>query len=320
MIRDKIINILIEKEGHMIGGIVFLPYCYAMWDCMKSVYEGCLDRNIPCAVMPIPYFTLKDGKIDEWRFEYDSFVDEVAEEDLLDFNKFDELDFSHVVIHNPYDDENSLTTVHPFFYSDVLKEKGKKIIYIPYWIPTGGVTSESMRLRKGVKNADYIFVNSKEEKEEFLKTWNKYGIDMTDRCFATGSPKIDALEEKKEIPFDWRSRICRRVTLVCNSIIPFMQDPVGKINKYRDIVWNELANGRMVIFRPHPLMDETISTRLPQIKDSWYELLDWIANDCIIDDCYDLATDISCSDFMYSDGSSVIEVWKETGKPYEVIK
>ena len=320
MIRDKILDLLISKEGHMIQGIVFLPYCYAMWDCMKSVFEGCLERGIPCAVMPIPYFSLKDGKIDEWHYEFDAFEGEIDEEDLLDFNKFDELDFSHVVIHNPYDDRNTLTTIHPFFYSDVLKEKGKKIIFIPYGIPYGGVSCDEMRLQKGALNADYIFVNGEKELAGMINAFKKIGVDISDRCFATGSPKLDALTDNREMPFDWKSKICKRVTLVCNSLIAFMNNPQKKLEQYKEVVWNQLANGRMVIFRPHPLMNETIRTRLPQYYDEWYELLDWIAQDCIIDDYYALATDIQFSDQLISDPSSVVEIWKETGKPYEVLE
>lgn len=319
MIGEDILNIVIEKEGRMIDGIMFMPYCYAMWDCMKSVFEACLKKNISCGVMPIPYFSLKDGQIDEWHYEYDMFENDVDENDLYDFNRFDELPISHVVIHNPYDNGNILTTIHPFFYSDVLKEKGKKIIFIPYGIPFGGVSNDLMRLTKGAMNADYIFVNGKEEQQGMIETFKKHKIDISNKCFATGSPKIDALSEDREMPLEWKLRICRKVTLVCNSLVAFMNNPQGKLEKYREVVWNQLANGHMVIFRPHPLMTETIRTRLPEYLDSWYELLDWISNDCIIDDCHDLATDIKFSDYMISDPSSVVEIWKETEKPFEVM-
>lgn len=321
MISDEVVNILLSKEGMMIDGIVFLPYCYAMWDCMKSVFETCLKRNIPCGVMPIPYFTLKDGRIDQWHYEYDLFKDEIEEEDLLDFNRFDELDFSYVVIHNPYDDGNILTTVHPFFYSSVLKEKRKKIIFIPYGIPNNGVSNDLMRLTKGALNSDYIFVNGEEERLGMIESFKKIGVDMTDRCYATGSPKLDSLFEKKEMPREWKTKVYRRITLVCNSLVPFMKNPEGKLSQYRKMILKEMADGKVVIFRPHPLMDETIRTQIPELYDAWQTFNELIAkNDrCILDTDSDLATAIQFSDYLISDPSSVVQMWMATGKPFEVM-
>lgn len=323
-IGDKIIEFLIRENGNTKFRIAFLPYCFEMWDCMESVYVSANNHGLETGVFPIPYFTLKDGHIDEWVNEHWKFEGEVDKEDLYDFNKYFEVmnDIDYVVIHNPYDDMNNLTTVHPFFYSNVLKEQGKKIIFIPYGIPNGGVSNDAMRLQKGAYNADYIFVNGEEERKAFIETFKKVGVDMTKRCYNFGSPKLDAIYKEYKMPLSWRKKIYKKVTLVCTSLIIFMRDdPAKRIQKYRQIVENELNKGNMVIFRPHPLMDDMIKTKFDEgIYDSWRELLIYVDEKAILDLNNELGMSMQFSDYLISDPSSIIEMWKETGKKYEVIE
>lgn len=318
MIGDNIINFLLEKNGKMAMNIAFLPYCYQMWDCMESVYESAIKKGIGVGVFPIPYFTLKDGKIDEWHNEHELFEGTIDKEDLYDFNDFLKCyrDIDYVIIHNAYDDGNNLTTVNPLFYTDKLKGMGVKIVFIPYGIFLGG----KMTRQKGILNCDYIIVNDDAERETFLESWKEIDVDMSDRCFAFGSPKFDTLIKNNEMPRAWKRKIAKTVILVCTSLVPFLNNPKGKLEQYRDVVWNELANGHMVIFRPHPLMDSLIKTRFSKLYDEWTELLEWIGNDCIVDNETDLATEIQYSDRLISDASSVVELWKATGKPYKVLE
>lgn len=315
-IGEKIVEFLRQTNGNMGMNILFMPYNYAMWDCMASVYKACKDNGVGCGVMPIPYFTLKDGATDEWHYEFEYFENEIDEEDLYDFNDFDKLPCDYVVIHNQYDDANNLTTIHPFFYSDVLKAKGKKIIFIPYGIWQGG----QMAVTKGIANADYVFVNTFNERDTLIEAYKQYGFDMTGKVIASGSPKLDLIFEKHEMPFHWKRKIIKTVILICTSITPFLKDPKGKLEQYRDAIWNELANGHAIIFRPHPLMDATVKNKRPEYYNDWLELLEWINNDCIVDNETDLATEIEYSDRLISDESSVVELWRATGKPYKVLE
>ena len=321
MIGDKIINFLLEKNGNMAMNIAFLPYCFKMWDCMASVYESANKRGIGTAVFPIPYFSLKDGHIDEWHNEHELFESVVDEEDLYDFNEFFKVykDIDFVVIHNTYDDGNNLTTVNPLFYTDKLKAMGVKLVFIPYGIPYGGVSNDVMRLTKGAINCDYIFVNSEEERVGFIESWKKVGIDMTDRCFCFGSPKLDGLRKEYDMPFAWKNKVMRPITLICTSIMPFVSDPERKFKQYKDTFWGELAKGRMVIFRPHPLMEETIKARCSYLLDEWLRFLELVDEKAILDTDHELTESMFFANYLISDPSSVVEVWKETGNPYGVM-
>ena len=321
MVGEKIVDFLINKNGGLKLNLAFIPYCFKMWDSMSSVYESANKRGLGTAVFPIPYFSLKDGKIDEWHHDYLSFTNVVDEDDLYDFNDFYKLsnEIDYVIIHNAYDDGNTLTTIHPFFYSDMLKAFGLKIIFIPYGIPYGGVSYDLMRLQKGALNADYIFVNCKEEREGFIESWKKVGVDMTDRCLAFGSPKTDGLFKEYKMPPEWQIKILRPVTMICTSILPFMKDPERKLKEYRWHIENELSKGNMVIFRPHPLMDETVKQRCPELWNDWIGLLEFADENAIDDYGHELTESMYFSQKLISDVSSVIEIWKLTGKQLEIM-
>ena len=81
-----------------------------------------------------------------------------------------------------------------------------------------------------------------------------------------------------------------------------------------------LECGNMVIFRPHPLMEETIKDRCPELLNKWEELIDFAEEYAIVDHDHELAESMYFANYMISDPSSVIEIWKETGKPYEVLE
>ena len=177
-----------------------------------------------------------------------------------------------------------------------------------------------MALQKGIANCDYIFVKDEAERETFIRAWKEVGIDMKDRCFALGTPKFDALQKQYDMPFEWKQKVYRPITLICNSIIPFWNDPQGKIKQYKKKITELLECGNMVIFRPHPLMEETVKTKCPEMLDKWNSLLEYAEEYAIVDHDHELAESMYFANYMISDPSSVVEIWKETGKPYEVLE
>ena len=56
--------------------------------------------------------------------------------------RYEEYDFEKrrpdmIFIHNPYDEYNYVTSVHPFFYSQSLKQFTDLLVYIPYYSTSG---------------------------------------------------------------------------------------------------------------------------------------------------------------------------------------
>lgn len=114
---------------------VFLPYKASMWDSLESVWKAAdEDPQWDAYVIPIPYYDKNpDGSFREMHDERDQYPAYVP------ITSYETFDFSAhkpdmIFIHNPYDDYNYVTSVHPFFYSKNLKKFTEKLVYIPYFV------------------------------------------------------------------------------------------------------------------------------------------------------------------------------------------
>lgn len=109
-----------------------------MWDSLESVWKA-EDEDLECDayVVPIPYYDKNpDGSFKEMHYEGNLYPDYVT------ITKYDEYDFEDqkpdmIFIHNPYDEWNHVTSVHPFIYSANLKKLTNKLVYISYFILRG---------------------------------------------------------------------------------------------------------------------------------------------------------------------------------------
>ena len=74
-----------------------------------------------------------------------------------------------IYIHNPYDDWNLVTCVHPRYFSGNLKKYTEKLVYIPYFVlqeiePDDQGTIDQMKhfiWTPGVINADKVIYSLK---------------------------------------------------------------------------------------------------------------------------------------------------------------
>jgi len=109
-------DIPIRKE------IAFFPYKASMWDSLESIYLAAKeDPDVDAYCVPIPYFDLNPdrsfGKMHYEGLEYPKNIEVI---DWQTYN-FEERKPDVIYIHNPYDNWNLVTSVHPRFYSDRLK-------------------------------------------------------------------------------------------------------------------------------------------------------------------------------------------------------
>ena len=157
---------------------VFLPYKASMWDSLESVWKAAdEDPNCDAYVIPIPYYDKNpDGSFKEMHYEGDQYPKYVP------VTNYEEYDFENrkpdmIYIHNPYDEANYVTSVHPgVFHAD-------RVI----------VQSEDMR-------QIYIDVLIKTFREDSRHVWEQ-------KILGLGSPKIDKVmnttNEDLDIPEEW---------------------------------------------------------------------------------------------------------------------
>ncbi len=131
----------IQKMAHTLKAdrieVVFFCYKASMSDSLESVYFAAKeDPFCDAYFVPIPYFDRDpDGNIGQMHLEGAGHYSDRYE--LTDWEKYDiQARRPDVVfIMNPYDEQNYVTSVHPYFYSRRLKEYTDMLVYIEYGLP-----------------------------------------------------------------------------------------------------------------------------------------------------------------------------------------
>ena len=333
-------DIVVRKEA------VFLPYKASMWDSLESVWKAANeDENCDAYVIPIPYYDKNpDGSFREMHYEADQYPAYVP------ITRYDEFDFEKhrpdmIYIHNPYDKWNLVTSVHPFFYSDNLKKFTDKLIYIPYFVLGEIKPDEDERIEgmkhfctvPGVYNADKVIVQSEDMRQVYIKVLMDAANDHSEKArtflenkiLGLGSPKFDKVantrREDIKVPEEWL-RIIEKPDGTWKKIIFYNTSVAGLLAhnekmlekmEYVFRIFKENQDEVALLWRPHPLVKATVESMRPQL---------WIEYDRIVrryqkegwgiyDDTADLDRAIVLSDAYYGDGSSVVQMYQQTGKP-----
>jgi hypothetical protein len=330
--------------------VVFFPYKASMWDSLESVYLAARkDPNCDAYCVPIPYYDLKpDRSFGEMHYEGDQYPKNIEITDCQTYN-FEERNPDEIYIHNPYDSWNLVTSVHPRFYSKNLKEHTEKLIYIPYFV-LGEIEPDNQQAIDGMKhfiwtpgviNADKVIVQSEKMKQiyvnEYLKAAKDAGLGgehldrgyLEKKILGLGSPKFDKVNNTKkedlEIPKDWLKIIekpdgsWKKIIFYNTSINALLHSNEKMLDKMRYVfgIFKENKDEVALLWRPHPLIENTVKSMRPQLWERYKALVDEYRKEGwgIYDDSSDMDRAVILSDGYYGDGSSVVQVYQQTGKP-----
>ena len=330
--------------------VVFLPYKASMWDSLESVWKAAeAAHDCDACVIPIPYFDKNpDGSFKEEHYEGNLYPKDVP---VTRYDEYD-LETRHpdvIYIHNPYDECNHVTSVHPYFYSKNLRNFTEKLVYIPYFI-LGEVNPEDQAAIDGMKHfcflpgtiyADQVIVQSENMRQiyinEYIKAAKEMGLggEHIDRRFlekkflGTGSPKLDKVlstkKEDLEIPKEWlrviskpdgsRKKIVFYNTSV-SALLRYNEKMIRKMESVFAVFW-ENRDEAALLWRPHPLIQATIESMRPQLWEAYREIRDRYIEEGwgIYDDSADLDRAVVLSDAYYGDPSSVVELCRKKGMP-----
>lgn len=329
---------------------VFLPYKASMWDSLESVWQAAdADENCDAYVIPIPYYNKNpDGSFREMHYEGDQYPDYVP------ITRYDTYDFEKhrpdiIYIHNAYDNWNLVTSVHPHFFSENLKKYTDKLVYIPYFVldevePDNEQAVKSMKhfcFMPGIINADKVIVQSENMRQiyisEYLKAAKEQGLRgkhldkayLEQKFLGLGSPKYDRVcavnKEDLDIPPEWMKIIkkpdgSRKKIIMYNTgiatLLTYNEKWVDKIENVLGI-FKENQNETALLWRPHPLIESTMHSMRPEVLQKYLLLKEkYIAEGWgIYDETADVDRAIVLSDAYYGDGSSVVQLYQQTGKP-----
>lgn len=197
--------------------VVFLPYKASMWDSLESVYLAAKeDENCDAYCVPIPYFDRNaDGSLGQMHYEGNEYPANIEITDWQAYN-LEERRPDVIYIHNPYDEWNLVTCVHPAYFAKNLKQYTDKLVYIPYFV-LGEINPddeealnelEHFVLTPGVINADKVVVQSETMRQAYISILRKHfekelNIEeiLEKKILGTGSPKFDKVinTSKKDI-------------------------------------------------------------------------------------------------------------------------
>lgn len=330
--------------------IVFFPYNASMWDSLESVYFAAKeDKDCDAYCVPIPYYDKNgDGSFGSLHYELDQFPSNADVVSYLDYD-YRERRPDVIYIHNPYDNWNHVTSVHPDYYAKNLREYTDELVYIPYFVlneidPSNQAAINGMKhfcFLPGTIYANKVILQSEDMKQiyvnEFIKAAAENGLsgDFIDRkvqekrFLGLGSPKLDKITNSNKddlsLPDSWLSVIqksdgsYKKIVFYNTSIAVFLANEKKMLLKIADTL-EFFYNSRdeiTLLWRPHPLMESTIHSYRPDLLPLYqsmvedYRSLGW----GIYDDSSDLNRAIMVSDCYYGDNSSVVQLYRQTGKP-----
>lgn len=324
---------------------VFLPYKASMWDSLESVFKAA-DEDPDCEayVIPIPYYDRNpDGSFGELHYEGDLYPADVPITRYEDYD-FEKRQPDRIFIHNPYDDCNYLTSVHPFFYAKNLKHFTEQLIYIPYFV-LGEIDPDDRQAVEGMKHfctvpgvlyADKTIVQSENMRRIYVDVLTEFakgtGADRSyweEKILGLGSPKFDKAagtrKEDVEIPKEWLPVIekadgsYKKIIFYNTGLTALLQNGEKMLAKLRDVlrIFKENREEVALLWRPHPLIQTTFRTMRPHLWGEYKEILETYLEEGwgIYDDTPDLDRAIALSDAYYGDGSSVVQLCQSVGMP-----
>jgi hypothetical protein len=210
----------VKNDIHTVKEIVFFPYKASMWDSLESVYLAAKeDPDCRVYCVPIPYYDLNvDHSFGRMHYEGRQYPDDVEVIDWQSYS-FEKRKPDVIYIHNPYDNCNHVTSVHPRYYSSNLRKYTDMLVYIPYFIlgeiePDDQTSIDHIKhfiWTPGVIHSNKVIVQSEKMKQiyinEYLKSASTSGLDgehidrnyLEQKILGLGSPKVDkVLRIKKE--------------------------------------------------------------------------------------------------------------------------
>lgn len=312
--------------------VVFLPYKVSMWDSLESIWKAAdEDSGCDAYVIPIPYYDRdQDGSVREEHYEGSLYPDYVPVTDYKEYN-IAERRPDVIFIHNPYDEYNRVTCVHPYFFSDHLKKYTDKLVYVPYFVVPGAIPDHFV-LTPGVLHADLVFVQNQQIREQYIQIL----MDNTDyqskqfleeKIVAMGSPKTDKIiisqKNADRIPNAWKEAIGKRKVCFFNTNVNLILNNndyfVENLNRIFSI-FQKYKNDFVLLWREHPLTMETLKSMRPKLLEDYIAIKEkFLKNGWgILDETSDPHMAMAASDCYFGAGGSLVTIYSVTGKPMMV--
>lgn len=268
--------------------MVFFPYQLSMFDSLESIYLAAkADPDCDAYCVPIPWYDkLPNGELGQMHYDGNQYPDYI---DVTDWREYD-VEARHpdaIFIHNPYDEGNYITSVHPDFYSSRLYEHTDCLCYVPYFVSNGEI-SESFIITTGNIYAHKVFVQSEQERQRYIQVlYQTFGNQLNgieDKFVVLGSPKFDHITNPKsddyELPTEWAQLIQneagtpKKIVLYNTTINAALQNSEQYLKKLRHVLDTfKKYNDIVLWWRPHPLLESTFESMRPDLAQEYKQIV-----------------------------------------------
>lgn len=322
--------------------IVFMPYKASMWDSLESVWRAASeDPDCDVYVMPIPYYDRNsDHSFGSFHYEWKDFPEDVPVIHYSAYN-LEQRRPDIIYIHNPYDENNYVTSVAPGFYSSRLKEYTECLTYIPYCVYEEREKPDSEKsikycsryITNGILNADRVILQSENFRQAIVNTLLVHcGMDRKfweNKILGLGSPKYDKVfdidRNKQRTPENWKEVVKKadgnkkKVIFYNTSLGALLRHGERMTEKIRSVLqfFYDRKEDCTLLWRPHPLVKATIESMRPELWEEYKEIIVKYREEGwgIYDDTPDFHAAFEMSDAYYGDYSSLVLLYQATGKP-----
>jgi len=309
--------------------VAFIVHIASMSDSLESIYLAAKeDNNCVAHWIVVPYCEVKDYQIQNiMHFEGEGHYDERF--DITPWKEYNlEAHRPDIIFTlNAYDANNTVTTIYHEFYSQTICNFTDLLVYVPYFIDIDTGLEENFALVPSCVFANKVTLATEKLREHYIDTYSKkYGNEFgkpEDKFVALGSPKYDKVINTKrddyELPETWKTLVGeKKVITYISSVMSVLEKRDIYLNKLKTILDVFKSRDDVVLWwRPHPLIENTIKSMLPDMLESYQEIVAEFKNDDegIFDDTSDLHRAIAWSDGYYGDRSSLIMLYQCVGKP-----
>ncbi len=340
--RDDLQRPAVETVKRERKEMVFLPFSPRYWKYMEKEWAKYIDSpEWDVYVIPIPYYTKKEYNAHD-RLCYETF----GYPEYVMLTGFDAYDFDsrlpeRIVIQNPYDDYDSAISVHPRFYTDLLRQITKELVYIPYFATDEygddderSVIVSSYYVRvPGVTRADKVILFTENVRNRYIEELTEFAGEDTKQIWEeriTADPLIAPDKEcigllAEDVPDEWWKYLVdddgEGIKVLLYHINP--GNPVTYAQKYIDKmdrvfeVFKQNRDKMTILWHMSPEAVSELRTDYPQIAAKIREMMERFEKEDlgIILESDDITKAVAVADAYYGDRDNVMYSVMRLGKP-----
>lgn len=332
----------VEKAERARKEMVFLPFSPKYWKYMEKEWAKYIDSSEwDVYVIPIPYYTKKEYNAhDKLCYEILGYPEYVK------LTGFDAYDFDarlpeRIVIQNPYDDYDSAISVHPRFYTDLLRQITQELAYIPYFATDDYgrddersiiVSSYFIRV-PGVTRADKVILFSDNMRTRYIDELTEFAGEDTRHVWEErmiSDPSIAPDEEcigllAEEVPDEWWQYLVDdagegvKVLLYHvnpGTLVTYGQQYFDKMDRVF-AVFKEHRDKMTILWHMSPEGISLLHTEYPEMGTKIHDMIERFRNEDmgIYLESDDITKAVAVADAYYGDRDNVMYMVMKLGKP-----